>query len=66
MKIQEASEDITEGGILFPSSKTSYIEENTKTGEENGRFSTKFTLERLGAFKKRRGALRRFKKAPGT
>jgi len=30
LKIQEASEDVTEGGIQFPSSKTSYIEENTK------------------------------------
>jgi len=29
MKIQEASEDFTEEGILFTSSKTSYIEENT-------------------------------------
>jgi len=35
LKIQKASEDVTEGEILFPSSKTSYIEENTKTGEEN-------------------------------
>jgi len=29
MKIQEASEDFTEGGILFPSFKTLYFEENT-------------------------------------
>jgi len=29
MKIQEASKDFTEGGILLPFSKTSYIEENT-------------------------------------
>jgi len=29
MKIQEGSEDFTEGGILLPRSKTSHIEENT-------------------------------------
>jgi len=29
MKIQEVSEDFTKGGIMFPSSKTSYIETNT-------------------------------------
>jgi len=29
MKIQEASEDFTEGEILFPSSNTFYFEENT-------------------------------------
>jgi len=40
LKIQEVSEDVIEGEILFPSSKTSYFEENTKTGEENGHFST--------------------------
>jgi len=34
MKIQKASEDFTEGGIMFPSSKTSYIEENASTSEE--------------------------------
>jgi len=33
-KIQQASEDVIEGGIMFPSSKTSYIEENNKTGKE--------------------------------
>jgi len=35
------SEDFTEGGILFLSSKTSYGEENTQKGEENGHFSTR-------------------------
>jgi hypothetical protein len=30
MKIQETSEDITKGGILFPSPKTSYMEANTQ------------------------------------
>jgi len=56
LKIQEASEDITEGGIMFLSSKTSYFEENTKAGEKNGHFSTKFALKHLGARKKRMGA----------
>jgi len=40
MKIQEASEDFTKGGILFSSFKTSYIEENTSTCEENRHNST--------------------------
>jgi len=48
LTIKEALEDFTEGGILFPNSKTSYIEENTKTSKENGRFNTEFTLKRLG------------------
>ncbi|AES98904.1 hypothetical protein MTR_5g074370 [Medicago truncatula] len=50
---------LKEGGNLFPSSKTSYNEENTKTGEENRHFSTEFTLKCRGTFKKRLGALRR-------
>jgi len=29
MNIQEPFEEFTEGGILFPNSKTSYIKENT-------------------------------------
>jgi len=34
MKIQEASENITNGGIMFPSPNTSYMEANTqKDGE---------------------------------
>jgi len=49
-------EDVTEGGILFPSSKTSYIEQNTKTGKEDRRFNTEFTLNILGALEKRLGA----------
>jgi len=40
MQIQETSEDFTEGGIMFPSSKTSYNEANTLKGEENKHFST--------------------------
>jgi len=35
MKIQEASKEFKEGGIMFPSSKTLYIEENTSKGEEH-------------------------------
>ncbi|AES61027.1 hypothetical protein MTR_1g075120 [Medicago truncatula] len=35
MRVQVASKDFTKGGILFPSSKTSYIVENTSTCEEN-------------------------------
>jgi len=58
-KIQEASEDITEGGIMFSSSKTSYFEENTKTDEENRHFSIEFTLKRLDASEKHLGTLRR-------
>ena len=48
LKIQQASEDITEGGIAFPISKTSYIEENTKRGEEDRHFCSEFTLKRQG------------------
>jgi len=55
LEIQEASEDITEGGIIFPSSKPSYFEENTKMGEENRHFNTEFTLKRLDASEKRLG-----------
>jgi len=39
---------------MYSSSKTSYI-------EENGHFSTEFTLKRMCVFKKPLGALRRFK-----
>jgi hypothetical protein len=38
MKIKEASKKFIEGGIMFPSSKTSYIEANTQKGEEHIRF----------------------------
>jgi len=34
MKIQEASEDITKGGIILLSSKTTYMEGNTQKDEE--------------------------------
>jgi len=53
LKIHEVSEDVTGGGIMFSSSKTSYFEENTKIGEENGHFSIEFKLKRLGALEKR-------------
>jgi hypothetical protein len=44
MKIREASKDFTEGEILLPSSNTSYIEENTSTGEEKkGKTTQKHT-----------------------
>jgi len=56
LKIQAVLEDFTEGGFMFPSSKTSYFEENTKTSKENKHFSTDFALKSLGTRKKRLGA----------
>jgi len=44
MKIPEASKDITKVGILFPSSKTSYMEENTQKDEETGGYAQEITL----------------------
>ena len=38
------------------------LKKTPKTGKKYRHFSTEFTLKRLGAFKKRIGALRRFKK----
>jgi hypothetical protein len=49
MKIQEASENFTEGGILFPSSRTFYLKENTSIGDENRHFSIDFELKRPSA-----------------
>jgi hypothetical protein len=40
MKIQEASEEVTEEGVLFPCSKTSYIKANTRKGKGTDDFST--------------------------
>jgi len=40
-KIQEASEDVTKGGIIFPSSKISYMEANTQKEEEIGVLGTR-------------------------
>jgi len=34
MNIQEALEDIIEGGIMFPGPKTSYMEANIQNDEE--------------------------------
>lgn len=35
MKIQETSEDFTEGGIFFPGFKTAYMEANTQNDGKN-------------------------------
>jgi len=42
--IRVASKDITEGGILFPSSMTFYIQANTRKDEETDVFSALVTL----------------------
>jgi len=39
MKIQEASKDFTKERIMFPNSKTSYIEANTLKGKKKQAFS---------------------------
>jgi len=44
MNIQEASKDIAKRGILFTSSKTSYIEANTQKDEETCDYAQKHTL----------------------
>jgi len=49
MKIQEASEDVTKEGIMFPNSKTSYMEANTKKDDEIGITGPKHQLHALGA-----------------
>ena len=46
-----SSKIITRGHKL-PSSKTSYIEENTKASEVNAQFNTGFVLKGLGALQK--------------
>ncbi|AES72356.2 raffinose synthase or seed inhibition protein [Medicago truncatula] len=68
LKIKEALEGVIEREILFPSSKTSYIEENTKTGEERRHFSNECTLKCICSFKKRLGPKRLLEKrlAHGT
>jgi hypothetical protein len=48
MKILEALKDITNGGIMFPSPKTSYIEGNTKKDEETSDFAPDAAPMRLG------------------
>jgi len=45
MKIQEASEDIAKGGILFPSPKISYMEANTEKDEETGDYRHEISLK---------------------
>jgi len=44
MKIQEASEDITEGKIMFSCPKASYMEANTQKDEETKIYAPKRTL----------------------
>lgn len=48
MKIQEAPEEITEGGIVFPSPKTSYMEENTQKTRKKAFKRMKTAPMRLG------------------
>jgi hypothetical protein len=48
MEIQEASEDITRGGIMFLSLKTSYMEGNTQKDDETNDYMHEITLMRLG------------------
>jgi hypothetical protein len=36
MKIQEASKEFTEGGIMFPSSKTSTLKKTPKKAKKTG------------------------------
>jgi len=44
MKIQEASKDFTEGGILFPGPKTSNMEADTqKDGKQRNRVPNALT-----------------------
>lgn len=43
MKIQEASQDVTRGEIMFPDSKTSYTEANTQNDEETMIYALKRT-----------------------
>jgi len=45
MKIKEDSQEFIEGGIIFPSPKTSYNEENISIGEENKQNNTENALK---------------------
>jgi len=47
MKIQNASKDIKKGGNLFPSSKTSYIEENTQKDKQTSVYVRENTMGHL-------------------
>ncbi|RHN53110.1 hypothetical protein MtrunA17_Chr6g0487911 [Medicago truncatula] len=44
MNIQEASNDITKGGIMFPCSKASYMKANTQKDKEICDYTHKSTL----------------------
>ena len=46
MKNHEASEDVTEGGILFPGSKTSVMEANTQTDGKTEIYAFEHTRRR--------------------
>jgi len=45
MKIQESSKYVTKGGIMFPSSNSSYIEANTQKDKKNMHFSRHSALK---------------------
>jgi hypothetical protein len=47
-EIQEASEDVTNGGIMFPSSKTSDMEAKTQKDKEIGVMGTRHHSHALG------------------
>jgi len=46
--VQDASEDIRDGCIMFPSLKTSYMEGNTQKDEETGDYAQENTMIRPG------------------
>jgi len=48
MKIQETSEDIIKGGIMFPSPNTYYMEANTQRDEETSDLESETTPMRPG------------------
>jgi hypothetical protein len=48
MKIQEALEDFTEGGIMFPGPKTTYLEANTQNDGKTEKKGPVCTHMRLG------------------
>jgi len=47
MKIHEASEEFTKGGILFSGPKTTYMEANTKNDEKTEKKGSGYTHMRL-------------------
>jgi len=47
MKIQEASTDLQEGGIMFPSSETSYFMTKTYNNEKPEKLSSGSNIMRL-------------------